>query len=91
VKPGCLTQRDLFKWQKRPIQVAKETYSCGKRDLFLVCADAMRGPRRLRLRRDREEEEEEEEAGLALGTWRSETVGPPPLARPPPGPRAPIF
>ena len=31
----CLrVKRDLFVWQKRPICMAKETYSYGKRDLF---------------------------------------------------------
>jgi len=29
-------KRDLFIWQKRPIHIAKETYSYGKRGLLLL-------------------------------------------------------
>ena len=39
LKSMCVSKengkRDLFIWQKRPIHMTKETYSYGKRDLFI--------------------------------------------------------
>ena len=37
-------KRDLFIWQKRPTHMAKETYSYGKRDLFISASALQRLP-----------------------------------------------